>query len=94
MRKSWSRPSTQGSKGAELGRRGILLATLAWVLLAGCPMTPTTSPETGGVEGEVEVPIIPVEPANKAEGDDLHVTIPLVGADPVELADLVGQPVL
>ena len=66
------------------------------LLLAGCPaQQPTTPPPDDGlVDGDDATPIIPAEPANKAEGDVLDATIPLVGGDSLELASLRGRPVL
>ena len=76
---------------------GLGLLGLGLGLVAACPQAsgPTTTPDhSEGVEDDVRAPLIPSEPANKEAGDDLEVTIPLVGAEPVELASLKGQPVL
>jgi peroxiredoxin len=74
-------------------------AALALALLLGtsaCPSKPTTTPPDAGGEAEEvdDNPIIPAEPANRAEGDELEATIPVVGGESIELASLRGRPVL
>jgi hypothetical protein len=75
------------------------LLALAWVLaLAGCPRASvSTTPTTGDVEtseGEPDLPLLPEEPANREAGELLELTIPLLGADPIELISLRGRPVV
>ncbi|PRP90518.1 AhpC/TSA family protein [Enhygromyxa salina] len=72
------------------------VSPLCLVLLTGCPTTPTTTPppsDDGAIE-EPSTPIIPAEPANHTEGDELEATIPVIGGDSIELSSLRGRPVL
>ena len=65
------------------------------LLLTACPTRATTPPEPDPVEAELDsAPVIPAEPANRAEGDELTATIPVLGGDSIELSSLRGQPVL
>jgi peroxiredoxin len=75
--------------------RALLCSTSLTLLVAGCPARPTTPPEVEVVEVEVASgPIIPTKPANRAQGDELEATIPVVGGESIELSSLRGQPVL
>lgn len=66
--------------------------------LVGCPRASTsTVPITGEAEtaqAEPEPPLMPEQPANREAGEVLELTIPLLGADPLELASLRGRPVV
>jgi hypothetical protein len=67
--------------------------------LAGCPratvVTTPTSDETVLPEDEQEIlPLLPEQPANREAGETLELTIPLLGADAIELASLRGRPVV
>jgi hypothetical protein len=66
------------------------------LVLAGCRKQATTSPDAQppDPEQQAEVAITPAEPANRAAGDEIDATIPLVGGDAIELASLRGRPVL
>lgn len=74
---------------------GFAASALALALVTGCPQKPPQPPPEPEVEEpKEEHPIIPDEPANKAEGDVLEATIPLVDGESLELASLRGRPVL
>lgn len=79
----------------------VLMLALAFV--GGCPRATTsatpTSDELGddaSDEGQAlpDLPLLPAEPANREPGDQLELTIPLLGDDPLELASLRGRPVV
>lgn len=75
--------------------RRALLGALALLMLVGCPQQPTQPPPEPEDEAPAEDnPVIPSEPANKAAGEVLEATIPLVGGESLELASLRGRPVL
>lgn len=67
------------------------------LLLSACPQAATTSPDEASTTTTAtsdEPPVIPSEPANKAAGDEIDATIPIVGGDAIELSSLRGRPVL
>jgi hypothetical protein len=70
----------------------------ALALVSGCPTRTTTTPddtrESADMADDVGEPIIPAEPANLGNGDELDATIPVVGGDSLELSSLRGRPVL
>lgn len=79
--------------------RGPAVAGLVGVLLAlaGCPAKPTVTPgegEVGDAEPDPSDPLVPAEPANRAEGDELDASISIPGGETLELASLRGRPVL
>ncbi|WP_181233387.1 peroxiredoxin family protein [Enhygromyxa salina] len=62
---------------------------------AGCRAPTTTAPVVEPIEAEdPAAPIIPAQPANRAAGEELEATIPVVGGRSFELSSLRGQPVL
>ena len=74
--------------------RELVVLTLA---LAGCPRTSPSITPSAAVEAEAEPapePLLPDRPANREAGEVLELTIPLLGADPLELASLRGRPVV
>ena len=75
---------------------GLGLGLVLGLGLAGCPTQPTTTPQDDAGEAEAEdaAPIIPEQPANHAEGDQLAATIPVIGGGSLELESLRGRPVL
>lgn len=76
-------------------RQRICTGALLTLVLAGCPARPTTPPDTQPAEIEdASGSIIPAEPANRAEGDELEATIPVIGGESIELSSLRGRPVL
>ncbi len=88
---------------AELARptrRGAALLLLA--LTSACPRAGGSASPTGEGEpvDEVEepappdVPLLPDQPANREPGEQLDLTIPLLGDDPLALASLRGRPVV
>lgn len=71
---------------------------LLLALVSACPARVTTPPSDGGdpmtdLDADSE-PIIPVEPANRSNGDELDATIPVIGGESLELSSLRGRPVL
>lgn len=90
-------------RGTGRGRRAPPLATLGPALLClaclaltpACPAptpAPTLTPEPEPEPDSSSV--IPTTPANHGAGEQLDVTIPIVGGGTLELASLRGQPVL
>ena len=79
-----------------MGRAISPAVALALLTLAACPTQKPTNPPPDETltEADEGTPIIPAEPANKAEGDVLEATIPLVDGRALELASLRGRPVL
>lgn len=88
---------------AELARptrRGSALLLLA--LTSACPRAGGSANPTAEGEpvDEVEepappdVPLLPDQPANREPGEQLDLTIPLLGDDPLSLASLRGRPVV
>lgn len=67
-------------------------------LLCGCPWgksEPTVTPEEGGdTQEEAASAVVPSEPANRAQGEQLSATIPVIGGGTLELDSLRGRPVL
>ena len=65
--------------------------------LCACPWgkqpEPTVTPEEGTSE-EPESEVIPSVPANRAQGEQLDATIPVIGGGALELDSLRGRPVL
>lgn len=79
--------------GQHLTKLALLLA-----LVSACPARVTTPPSDGvdpmtDIDADSE-PIIPAEPANRSNGDELDATIPVIGGDSLELSSLRGRPVL
>lgn len=80
--------------------RELLALALVLAVVSGCPRASTsTTPTTGDIESteaeaEPEPALMPEEPANREAGEVLELTIPLLGADPLELASLRGRPVV
>jgi hypothetical protein len=75
------------------------LAIALMLALAGCPRATTSStPTTGEVEPSEPTPdlppLIPEQASNREAGEVLELTVPLLGADPIELASLRGRPVV
>lgn len=78
----------------------------AWLLVlaltSGCPRAGASASPSGDTEplDEVEepappdLPLLPEQPANREPGEQLELTIPLLGEDPLALASLRGRPVV
>lgn len=68
------------------------------LLVSACPArvtTPPSDPDDPVTEIDADnESVIPAEPANRSSGDQLDVTIPVVGGDSLELSSLHGRPVL
>jgi AhpC/TSA family len=78
--------------------RQLIGLALLLALTSACPTRVTTPPSDGDdsvtdIDADSE-PIIPAEPANRSNGDELDATIPVIGGDSIELASLRGRPVL
>ncbi|MFV8750926.1 TlpA family protein disulfide reductase [Nannocystaceae bacterium ST9] len=77
-----------------------LLAIAGVLALVGCPRASTSAtPTTGEIDpsdeaGEPDLPLLPEAPANAELGDQLELTIPLLGGESIELAGLRGRPVV
>src|SRR5690606_34736404 len=85
-------------RARRAGGRGMRRCVCVGLLLSlsACPQAATTSPDeaTTTAAASDEPPVIPSKPANKAAGDEIDATIPIVGGDAIELSSLRGRPVL
>lgn len=78
-------------------RHHLTALSLLLALVGACPAGVTTPPSDADPSTDIDAdsePIIPVEPANRSSGDELHATIPVIGGDSLELSSLRGRPVL
>jgi hypothetical protein len=82
---------------AELGVALLLVASAS-----GCPRASGSASPSGEDEAvdavdepaPPDLPLLPTQPANREPGEQLELTIPLLGDDPLALASLRGRPVV